>query len=364
MIAKKICFAEAIALIIILVINRIILGVPKSLLVNSAFSATLTIIFVSIITILIILLINKLFKKFIASDILDISEFLAGDYLKKFVGILYIILFMGISILCLSYICDVLKSIYFESNDKLFLALFFIVGIAIVNRMGFNAVIKSNLIIVILTTIIMIIMFILSIQLFVPERFFPLFGFGIKENYFASLTDVFAFSGLAYIMLIFPFFKNTQDFYKTNIFSTIIISIYLLISTICLLLVFPNSVISESIFNMYVLARLSDLGEFLRNTDCIYLLFWILSIFSYLSINMFFITNIFKKITNIKNSTATIYSFSLISFVSILLINNITSYNFLLNTVYKYYMITVIVLSIIILILANIKKKKNLPKIK
>lgn len=75
MIAKKICFAEAIALIIILVINRIILGVPKSLLVNSAFSATLTIIFVSIITILIILLINKLFKKFIASDILDISEF-------------------------------------------------------------------------------------------------------------------------------------------------------------------------------------------------------------------------------------------------------------------------------------------------
>ena len=49
MIAKKICFAEAIALIIILVINRIILGVPKSLLVNSAFSATLTIIFVSII---------------------------------------------------------------------------------------------------------------------------------------------------------------------------------------------------------------------------------------------------------------------------------------------------------------------------
>ena len=128
MIAKKICFAEAIALIIILVINRIILGVPKSLLVNSAFSATLTIIFVSIITILIILLINKLFKKFIASDILDISEFLAGDYLKKFVGILYIILFMGISILCLSYICDVLKSIYFESNDKLFLALFFIVG--------------------------------------------------------------------------------------------------------------------------------------------------------------------------------------------------------------------------------------------
>ena len=79
---------------------------------------------------------------------------------------------------------------------------------------------------------------------------------------------------------------------------------------------------------------------------------------------MFFITNIFKKITNIKNSTATIYSFSLILFVSILLINNITSYNFLLNTVYKYYMTTVIVLSIIILILENIKKKKNLPKIK
>lgn len=359
MVAKKICLTEAIALIIISVINRIILGIPKSLLLNSAFSATITIILASIITILLILLINKLFKEFIASDILDISEFLAGSFLKKIIGIIYIILFIGISTLCLSYICDVLKSIYFESNDKLFLALFFIIGIVIVNRMGFNSIVKSNLFIVILTTIIMIIMFILSIQMFVPERFFPLLGFGIEENYFANLTDIFAFSGLVYIMFIFPFFKNTQEFYKTNIISTIIITIYLTISTICLLLVFPNSVISESIFNMYVLARLADLGEFLRNTDCIYLLFWILSIFSYLSINMFFITNIFKKITNLKNQTAIVYSFSLILFASIILINNITSYNFLLNTVYKYYMIAVIVLSIIILILANIKKNKR-----
>ena len=362
MVAKKICFAEAIALIIILVINRIILGIPKSLLVNSAFSATLTIIFVSIITILIILFINKLFKRFIASDILDISEFLSGNLLKKIVGILYISLFLGISILCLSYICDVLKSIYFEDADKLFLALFFIIGIVIVNRMGFSSIIKSNLIIVILTTIVMIVMFVLSIQLFVPERLFPLLGFGIKENSFAGLTDVFAFSGLTYIMLIFPFFKDTQDFYKTNIISTILVTIYLAISTLCLLLVFPNSVISESIFNMYILARLTDLGAFLQNTDFIYLLFWILSIFSYLSINMFFITNIFKKITNLKNRTAVVYAFSLIIFVSILLINNITSYNFLLNNVYKYYMIAVIVLSIIILILGNIKKKKNSNK--
>lgn len=358
MLTKKICFAEAVALILILIINRIILGLPKSILVNSAASAGFIIILVSIFSVLVVWLVNYLFRKFMASDILDVSEFLAGKWLKILVGILYVLMFIGISILCLSYICDVLKSIYFENFNKLFLALFFIIGIVIANRIGFNAILRTNYRIVIVTTIMFVLMLLLSSKLFVPERFFPLFGYGVKGNLWQKLTDLFAFSGLSYIMLIFPFFKDTKEFYKTNLVATILLSIYLLISCLGLLLVFPNLVASESIFNIYILGRLIHLSQYLQNTDGIYLLFWVLSVFSYLSINVFFITYLFQKITNSKNTTGSLYGFCLIIWSSILLIDNITAYHNLLNHVYKYYMIFVIACSIFILLLANVKKKK------
>lgn len=134
---KKIYTSEAIALLVMIMINQVILGTPQNIIVNSASGAWLNVIMCSIIALLLALLITKLFKKFSGMDILDISEFVGGTTLKIIVSIVFFLLFFLTSILCLRYIAETLILIYFKNTNILFLLLLFIIGIVTANRKNF-----------------------------------------------------------------------------------------------------------------------------------------------------------------------------------------------------------------------------------
>ena len=69
---------------------------------------------------------------------------------------------------------------------------------------------------------------------------------------------------------------------------------------------------------------------------------------------------IFKKLTNIKNSKILIYPLSAITFCGALVFNNIASIKYITQFFYKYISLPIIfILSPIILILANLKYKKQ-----
>lgn len=61
---EKIGYIEAIALITIVMINKIILNTPKDIIANTGPSAWLNVIFISIISILVVYLISHLLKNF------------------------------------------------------------------------------------------------------------------------------------------------------------------------------------------------------------------------------------------------------------------------------------------------------------
>ena len=144
----KLSKIEAIAFIIIIMINQVILGAPKTILSNSASGSLLNVLFISIIAILLVLFINYLFGIFQNSDIIDVSEKLAGKALKFIISLGFIGLFLLSSITCLCCICQSLKIIYFPDTNLIYLALFFIIPIIFANRKGFSSISKVNLIIV------------------------------------------------------------------------------------------------------------------------------------------------------------------------------------------------------------------------
>lgn len=61
---KKIGNIEAIALIITIMINHIILNLPKDIIQSTSSGAIINVIFISIIALLIVYLISKLLKNF------------------------------------------------------------------------------------------------------------------------------------------------------------------------------------------------------------------------------------------------------------------------------------------------------------
>ena len=88
----KIGKVEAIFAISIVMVNRIILNLPYSILENTGTGSVLNLIYIGIIGLALVLIINKLFKAFPSSDIIDLAEFSGGNIFKIIISIFFICL--------------------------------------------------------------------------------------------------------------------------------------------------------------------------------------------------------------------------------------------------------------------------------
>ena len=360
----KIGRIEAIALICIVMTNKVILNMPKNIIESCGSSSWINVIFLGILVLLFGLFISKLFNPFIGQDLLDISEYLGGKVLKFIVGISYIVLFLIISGSLLRYFSGTLKIIYYKSTPIFIILGIFLLGAVVANRTGIKSIVRVNLVIVPTLIASILILFLSTSKLFVVERMFPILGYGINETFFSGLSNLFAFGGISFIYFIMPFLKDYGDFKKVTFFSILISGIFLLFSVLSLLLVFPALLNSTETLSIFSLTRMVEYGRFFQRIDAFFVFLWIFSVFSYLSITLAFILYIFKKVYNINESKAMSSCFAIIIFAVSLLSSNIAGTRFIERNVYKYYqLILVFGISFIILLLANLKAKKKSIKV-
>ncbi len=357
---QKISKLEAHALIVIITINQLILNLPSSIISNTGSSAWINAILISAIAILFCFLICKLFKRFPSQDIVDVSEYVGGKTLKTIIGILYILFFLLISGLFLRYLSNSVKQIYFEKSPIVFLLLLFLIPVSFSAKLGIKPVSRINVIISFVLTFSMIILFFSVYRYYVPQNFFPILGYGAKETFLIGLNNIYAFICFAYIYFIIPILKNSGEFKKVAISSIIVSAIHLFFSIISLLMIFPFISFSDEMLSIYLVTRLIEFGNFFQRVDAIFILIWILSFLSFLSITVSFINKILKKLALLKNHRQMTYSICFIIFSIALSFTNIASIKYIQNVVLKYVVIfLVFIISIIILIFANLKFKKE-----
>lgn len=284
-----------------------------------------------------------------------------GKWLKFIVGIAYIGLFIMISGTLFRYFSEFLKTIYFKETPIVIIMLVFLVGTVIANLIGFKAIFHAALAIVPIVLISMLVIFFSTANSFNINRLFPIFGYSINKTFFSGISNIFAFGGVAILYFLMPFLKSTKNFKKISIIAIIVSSVYLLLSVVSLLLVFSFISDTDLTLSIYSLTRKIEYSRFFQRTDALFILLWILLIFTYLSTILAFCLNIFKKISNISNSKAMTYCFALLLFAVGLICKNTVIIQYIKKDIYKYYeIILVFVVSIFILILGNIKyKKKN-----
>lgn len=357
---QKIGKFEAIALIVMVTINQIIFNLPNVIITSVGSSAWINVIIISIIAFLLCFLILKLFKDFPSQDIVDISEYLGNRPLKVIIGMLYILFFIFIGAIILRYFADSLKLIYFDRTPIVFLLLLFLIPVAYSLKLGIKPISHVNLIITPVILFSMLIILFATAKDFVPQRLFPILGFGTNETFFIGLNNIFTFSSFAYLYFIMPILKHPEDFAKVAISSTIISAIYLFLSVICLLMIFPFVSFSDEMLSVYLLTRMIEFGKFFQRVDAIFIFIWILSTFSFLSITIEFANRIYKKLTGIKSHKEIAYSTCAIIFSVALIFRNTADMKIVQNKILKYIVIALIfVISLIILILANLKRKKE-----
>ena len=117
---------EAIALILIIMINKLILNIPYYIVDLVGSGAIINLIYIGILDFILLLIIVRLFKGFENSDILDISEFLAGKTFKNLIALICISLFFLVAFITLVDFSNVLHTIYFSNFPMVYILFFFI----------------------------------------------------------------------------------------------------------------------------------------------------------------------------------------------------------------------------------------------
>ncbi len=351
---------ETIIIMIMIMINKLILNVPYYIVNLVGTGSIANIIYIGIIDFIFLLIIIKLLKKFENHDIIDISEFVGGKFLKSIIGIISIALFLLGAFITLLDFSNVLHTIYFSNFDMIYIVFFFLIVILIANLLGLKSISHSITFIVPFVLISILITFFAVWNSFDISNLTPILGKDYYTTFVLGASNSFAMYIIVYSYFIKPYLKNSNEFKKISILSYIFCLAILLITTISMLTLFNTNSGNEPINSLFLLARQIELGTFIQRIDALFILLWILSTFSYLSFVIFIINKIVKKLTNISNEKMFSFTNCSILFGLTLIPFNVSDIHFIENIVYRYAILGFMFgLGIIILIIANIKKIRS-----
>lgn len=349
---------EAICLIVVLFVNHLVLNLPQMILDNSGSASVLNCIYILVLVLIFAMLIIKLFKNFIGLDIIDISEYLGGKFLKVLVGLLCIGYLIVETAFLTKMFSKNLLLVYFDNYPISFIVLLFlIVGVA-ANIVGNKSIIKANTIIVPIALFSILLTVIFVIDLLRIERSLPIFATGASNIFLYGASNLFAFNGLFFLFFISPLLNKKEDMSKITFASVLICGLFLIFSIATLVFAFSDIYSISKLSPIYAIIVNSKFSGFLERPEIIFIFIWTLALMSFISIAIMFCLNIFKKLSHVKDTKSLAAAVGTIIFIIALLINNVFTLQHVANAFYKYgSLILIFGIFTIVLIGANIKHR-------
>ena len=354
---SKLGTIEAIALILSVLAPFTVISLSRTFINETKSSALLNITYVTFLCLIIGFLIYILFKKFPGLDIIDVSGYLGGNFLKNIIGFSFIAYFMITSSMLLRNFCEELKVIYYPFTNILYIILIFIIAVGISNSLGFNSTIKTSALVFPVILISILLLFIGNINNFSFQKIFPIFGDSIKSTFILGLSNIGSFAGISYLYLLPPLLKEPEKFKKICIVSVALSGIFIFICVATLLFMFSVDVSTDEIMPLFSVSRYIEFGNFFQRFESLFLLIWIIVFCCYLSISLKFSTYIFNKLFKLADTSQLIYIFSILTYGIALFPKDYSVSSFFEIYIYRYISIAIIVLGILVLIMANFKKK-------
>lgn len=357
---------EAISFFITIMSNHIILIISKSIVSTTNSSALINTIYISIVALILSYIIYILLNKFPTFDILDISNFLGGKTFKCIIGFLFCAYFIFFSATLLKNFVYCLQIMYYPNTNTFSLLLLFFISAFFICNLKYNALYRSNLLTIPFLILSIFLLFLGNFEDFSFDNIFPILGNGINETFLYGSSNLFAFQGLIYLLFLPPHLKDYTELKKISIISILLSAIYLVTSIATLLFLFNTEVTSTLLMPLYSAVRYIEFGAFFQRLDSVFILIWIISFISYLSLSINTCSNIFKKTTKIQSDKSSII---LICFLMLIVTFFSYSYGvstFLLEIVYKYCFFIILGISLALLLLSYFfknSKTKNLHTI-
>lgn len=324
--------------------------------VNSA--SLLNACLISIVAIIFTLVMCILSKKFEGKDLLDISEYIGGKPLKTVVGFGFVGYFILVLAFFLRQTSEAMQLIYYPLTHIVFIIALLSLATGIIATFGNNSIFKATSLIVPFIYSAIFLIFIGNTKNFNFDNMFPILGDGIVPSFVKGLTNIFTFTGLGYLFFFPPKLKNPEKITKIGLTFSILNGIYIIFCVSDILFLFSDAVTHSQLPPLYISVRYIEFGTFFQRMDAAFIFLCVLGLISSLNINLYFILEILKKITNLSDSKPLIFPCLLTSFGIALNVQQDSTINFVENTLAKIlFIIFVLVVPLCILIIARFKDK-------
>lgn len=353
---EKINNKEAIALVISPTLGITVLVSSQIIASNCMSSSLINTGFISLIAVFLTFIVCVLYKKFIGISFLDIVEFVGGKFLKFIVGVIFFIYFLFAASVFLSKAVNTLQIVYYPMTNISYTVLLFVITTAFACNLKNNGFLRAAFLLVPLVFVAVFLIFVGNLKNFNYENIFPVLGHGAYNTFVSGLTNIYTFSGIAYLFFLPQTLKRPDKFMKISIISTILSSINLTLTVATTILMFNKNVTSGQLFPLYIAVRYIEFGTFFQRLDAVFLLVMIIAVCSLLGIYGNLCMQILKEITGISDSKPLTYSFILLIYASTLCIDSYFKLDIIQDNVFKIFYFSVVALGLIILISSNIKK--------
>ena len=349
---------EAIAFFCIITFNGIIFSTSKIIFNDSISGSLINTVLITILACLVVLAYSFLLKKFSGKNLLDVSDYLGGKFLKFFIGMSFIIYFTVRASIFLKKISSCLEIVYYPMTNIIFIVLLFIIATGIICQFKNISVCKTAVFMLPILFSLVVLIFIGNSKNFSFENLYPLLGNDIKTTFFTGLSNLFAFSGIAYLLFLPSKLKNPKSFTKISLISVILSGVFLFIALGNILFLYYDTIGNSELFPLYLCVRYIEFGTFFQRLDAVFLSLCIIGAISFLTLNTYLVVDILKNITSLSDNRPLVYPYLLIIFAVALSIKQNSTLEFMENIVSKILFFTIVILfSFVVLILANVKKK-------
>ena len=353
---EKINNKEAISLIVSSSLGITVLVASQIIASTCLSSSLINTGIISIIALALTVIICALYKKFIGISFLDITEYFGGRFLKFIVGLIFLLYFLFTAAIVLCKAVNTLQIVYYPMTNISYIVLFFLFTTAFACNLKNNGFLRATFMIVPIVIIAIFFIFAGNLKNFNYENIFPILGNGWNATFGIGLTNLYTFGGIAYLFFVPQNLKRPDKFMSISIISTITSSILLTLTVATIILMFNRNVTSGQLFPLYIAVRYIEFGTFFQRLDSAFLLILNIAICSFLGIYGNLCLEILKEITGITDYKPLSYPFVLLLYASTVYLDSFFELELLQNIVFKIMFFISIGISILILLLSNLKK--------
>ena len=291
---------EITATFVNLIVAKMFFTYPRVLILNSGTAAWLQMIYITALSFLIFLVIDRLLARTGTKDIFEVAENLGGKIFRVFVGIVTLFIMIISLSSDIRVFCESVGMVLLPNMSTKMIMLVFLATVSIAAGIGINSIFRIHSIVMPLIAVVMLFFVAVLIPDMDINNIFPLAGKGTYNVFIRGSQGIYAFADMMTIYIIMPYVKNRSDatksvklaFLISGVVSTVLILIYTL--------VYPYPVSKAFVIPSYQLAKMANIGFYFQRFEAFFEFSWAVAMLLYASFYLFIISYTFIKTFNLK----------------------------------------------------------------